>query len=38
MFLTVDGIGGQILQEPEFIKQVQKNADGNTRSGGGGQR
>ena len=38
MFGTIDGIGGQIRQEPESMEQVQEDADGNTRSGGGVQR
>ena len=38
VFGTVDGIGGQILQEPESMEQVQEDVDGNTRSGGGAQR
>ena len=38
MFGVVDGIGGQILQEPESMEQIQEDADGNTRLGGGAQR
>ena len=38
VFGAIDGIGGQILQEPESMEQVQEDADGNTRSGGGAQR
>ena len=37
VFGTVDGIGGQILQELESMEQVQ-DADENTRSGGGAQQ
>ena len=33
-----DGIGGQILQEPESMEHVQEAPNGNTRSGGGAQR
>ena len=38
VFGTVDGNGGQILQEPESMEQVQEDADEHTRSGGGAQR
>ena len=38
VFCTIDGIGGQILQEPESMEQVQEDADGNARLGGGTQR
>ena len=35
MFGTIDRIDGQIIQESESMEQVQEDADGNTRSGGG---
>ena len=38
VFGTVDGIGSQILQEPESMEQVQKDTDEHTTSGGGAQR
>ena len=37
VFGTIDGIGGQILQEPESMEQVQKDTDEHTTSGGGAQ-
>ena len=37
VFGTGDVIGSQILQEPESMEQIQEDANGNTRSGGGAQ-